>query len=154
MSQSFTQRGGWWVAGQFLLLMTIAILDVAGHAAVKPSPLFIAGLVLIVVATLGSLAGLWALGRNLTPFPKPMATTQLVQHGIYGLVRHPLYTSVFCAALGSALLFQSWPAGVATLGLGILFEAKARREERWLRGRFPDYADYQRRVRRFVPWIY
>jgi membrane-bound ClpP family serine protease len=69
MSNSFVQRGGWWVVGQFLLLLAIAILDIAGHAALKPLPIFIGGLVLIVAATLCSLAGLLALGRNLTPFP-------------------------------------------------------------------------------------
>ncbi len=154
MSSRFVQRGGWWVVGQFLLLLAIAILDITGHAAVKPLPIFICGLVLIVAATLCSLAGLLALGRNLTPFPKPSAKTELVQHGIYALIRHPLYTSVFCAAVGSALIFHSWPALVASLMLGVFLDAKARHEERWLRQQFPEYAGYERRVRRFIPWIY
>jgi len=154
MNNGFVQRGGWWVVGQFLLLLAIAGLDIIGHAASKPLPLFIGGLVLIVIATLVSLAGVLALGRNLTPFPKPSAKTELVQHGIYARIRHPLYTSVFCAAVGSSLLFQSWPALVACLVLGVFFDAKARHEERWLRRQFPDYAGYERRVRRFIPWIY
>ena len=154
MSNSFVQRGGWWVVGQFLLLLAIAGLDLTGHAAVKPQPLFIGGVVLIVAATLCSLAGLLALGRNLTPFPKPSAKTELVQHGVYRLIRHPLYTSVFCAAVGSSLIFQSWPALTAAMGLEVFFDAKARREDCWLRQQFPDYAGYERRVRRFIPWIY
>ena len=154
MSNRFVQRGGWWVVGQFLLLLAIASLDLTGHAAVKPLPIFIGGLVLIAVATLCSLAGLLALGRNLTPFPKPSAKTELVQHGIYRLIRHPLYTSVFCAAVGSALILHSWPALVASVALGVFFDAKARHEERWLRQQFPDYAGYERQVRRFIPWIY
>ena len=117
MSNSFIQRGGSWVVGQFLLLLAIAGLDLTGHTSVKPLPLFIGGLALIVVATLCSIAGLLALGRNLTPFPKPSAKTELVQHGIYALIRHPLYTSVICAAVGSALIFQSWPALTAAVGL-------------------------------------
>jgi protein-S-isoprenylcysteine O-methyltransferase Ste14 len=32
------------------------------------------------------------------------------------------------------------------------FHAKARREEHWLRWQFPEYADYEQRVRRFIPW--
>ena len=154
MNNGFVQRGGWWVVGQFLLLLAIAGLDIIGHAASKPLPLFIGGLVLIVIATLVSLAGLLALGRNLTPFPKPSAKTELVQHGIYRLIRHPLYTSVFCAAVGSSFIFQSWPALVASVVLGVFFDAKARHEERWLRQQFPEYAGYARRVRRFIPWIY
>ncbi len=154
MSNSFVQRGGWWVVGQFLLLLAIAGLDLTGHAAAKPLPIFIGGLVLIAVATLCSLAGLLALGRNLTPFPKPSAKAELVQHGIYALIRHPLYVSVFCAAVGSSLLFQSWPALAASVGLGVFFDAKARREERWLRRQFPEYGNYEKRVHRFIPWIY
>jgi protein-S-isoprenylcysteine O-methyltransferase Ste14 len=154
MSNGFVQRGGWWVVGQFLLLLDIAGLDLTGHVAMKPQPAFIGGLILIATATLCSLAGLLALGRNLTPFPKPSAKTELVQHGIYRLIRHPLYTSVFCAAAGSSLIFQSWQALVASIALGIFFDAKARREEGWLRQQFPDYAGYERRVRRFIPWVY
>ena len=154
MSNSFFQRGGWWVVGQFLLLLAIGILDITGHAAAKPLPLFMGGLVLIAAATIFSLAGLLALGRNLTPCPKPSAKTELVQRGIYAHIRHPLYTAVFCAAAGSSLIFQSWPALVASVGLGVFFDAKARHEEHWLRQQFPDYAGYERRVRRFIPWIY
>jgi len=134
--------------------LAIAGLDLTGHAAVKSLPLFIGGLVLIAAAAICSVAGLLALGRNLTPFPKPSAKTELVQHGIYALIRHPLYTSVFCAAVGSSLLFQSWPASVASAVLGIFFDAKARHEEYWLRQQFPEYANYERRVRRFIPWVH
>ena len=154
MSNRFVQRGGWWVVGQFLLMFAIAGLDLTGHAAAKPLPLFIGGLVLITAATICSLAGLLVLGRNLTPFPKPSAKTELVQHGIYARIRHPLYTSVFCAAVGSSLIFQSWPALTVSAALGVFFDAKARREECWLRQQFPEYAGYERRVRRFIPWIY
>jgi len=154
MSNSFVQRGGWWVVGQFLLLLVIAIQDINGHAGLKPLPLSIGGLILITAAAICSLAGLLALGRNLTPFPKPSAKTELIQHGIYARIRHPLYTSVFCAAVGSSLIFQSWPALAVSAALGLFFDAKARHEEHWLRRQFPEYALYERRVRRFIPWIY
>ncbi len=39
-------------------------------------------------------------------------------------------------------------------GLAPLLDARAQREERWLRQQFPEYAAYQQRVRRFIPWIY
>ena len=113
-----------------------------------------AGMVFFVIALGCGFAGTVALGRNLTPFPKPSAHTQLVQGGIYGLMRHPLYTAVFCASAGWALVWQSWPALLATLALAPFFDAKARREERWLRQQFPEYASYEQRVRRFIPWIY
>ena len=99
-------------------------------------------------------------GGHGQPGPEPDAVSQtireqpLVQTGIYGLIRHPLYTAVFCGSVGWALVWQSWPALLAALALAPLFDAKARREERWLRQKFPEYAGYERQVRRFVPWIY
>lgn len=154
MSNGFFQRGGGWVVGQFLLLLAIAVLGITGRAESKTIPIFICGMVFIVVSAICGLAGMLALGRNLTPFPKPTATAQFVQHGIYALIRHPLYTSVFCAAVGWSLVWQSWPALAVSLVLGVFFDAKARREECWLRQKFPDYSGFERRVRRFIPWIY
>jgi protein-S-isoprenylcysteine O-methyltransferase Ste14 len=43
---------------------------------------------------------------------------------------------------------------VAALVLALFLDAKARREERWLRRQFPDYADYELKVRRFIPGVY
>jgi protein-S-isoprenylcysteine O-methyltransferase Ste14 len=108
---------------------------------------------LLMAASIG-LAGTLSLGRNLTPYPKPSASTRLVRSGIYGLMRHPLYMAVFCGSLGWALVWRSWPALLAALALAPFFDAKARQEERWLRQQFPEYAGYEQRVRRFVPWIY
>jgi protein-S-isoprenylcysteine O-methyltransferase Ste14 len=90
----------------------------------------------------------------LTPFPKPSEGAKLVQHGIYRLMRHPLYVAVICTAVGWSLFRFSWPAFAVSLTLAIFFDAKARHEERWLRQRFPDYLGYEQRVRRFIPWVY
>jgi len=114
----------------------------------------IAGWLLLAVAAIYGLAGTLALGRNLTPFPKPSGRTRLVQRGIYALVRHPLYAAVICSAMGWSLLRASWPALGGSAVLALLLDAKARREEQWLRRQFPEYVSYQERVKRFLPWIY
>ena len=132
----------------------IGVLGITNRNGLENRLLFFVGLVLLVVAAICGWAGMAALGRNLTPFPKPSATAPFVQHGIYALIRHPLYTAVFCAAVGWSLVWQSVPASAVSLGLGVFFAAKARHEERWLREQFPEYAAYERRVRRFIPWIY
>jgi protein-S-isoprenylcysteine O-methyltransferase Ste14 len=154
MSSKFIQRGGLWVAGQSGLLFAVVIFGMVFHGDGKNLLIMAGGAGFFVVALGCGLAGAVALGRNLTPFPKPSTHTHLVQGGIYGLMRHPLYTAVFCASAGWALVWQSWPALLATLALVLFFDAKARREERWLRQQFPEYASYEQRVRRFIPWIY
>jgi protein-S-isoprenylcysteine O-methyltransferase Ste14 len=154
MSNGFVQRGGWWIVGQFMLMFAVAVLGLACHNASKPLLLLLCGRFSLTASAICGICGVMALGRNLTPFPKPSDGAQFVQHGIYGLIRHPLYTAVICAAVGWSLIRSSWPALAVSLALAVFFDAKARHEERWLRQRFPDYMRYEQRVRRFIPWIY
>jgi len=154
MSGNFLERGGLWVLGQNALLGAVIAGSILCRNQWHSFALTLCGAFLLLIAAGCGLAGLISLGRNLTPFPKPSASARLVQMGIYGLMRHPLYTAVFCGAVGWALVWRSWPGLVAALALAPLLDAKARREERWLRQQFLDYARYEQRVRRFVPWIY
>jgi len=154
MNRRFIQRGGLWVIGQFALILAIAILGIACRGASRSLPFLACGFVLLTVSAICGIGGLANLGRNLTPFPKPSPQSQLVQHGIYGWIRHPLYMAVICATAGWSLIWQSWPALVVSLALAMFLDAKARHEERWLRQQFPDYARYSKRVRRFIPRIY
>jgi protein-S-isoprenylcysteine O-methyltransferase Ste14 len=154
MSGEFFHRGGLWVLGQSVLLLGTFAGGILYRGQWQSVGITLGGVLLLVVAAICGIAGSAALGRNLTPFPKPATTAQLVQTGIYGLMRHPLYTAVFCGSVGWALAWQSWPALLAALALGPLFDAKARREERWLRQQFPGYSSYAQRVRRFIPWVY
>ena len=88
---------------------------------------------------------------------RPWSTSsnlQLVQRGIFSLIRHSIYTGVIFASLGWALVWQSWPALLIALGLMPFFDAKARREEKWLREKFSEYGEYESRVKRFIPRIY
>ncbi len=154
MNSNFRQRGGRWVVGQGALLGLVIAGGVLCRNQWHSLALTLCGTFLLIIATGCGLAGTVSLGRNLTPFPKPLARARLVQTGIYGRLRHPLYTAVFCGSVGWALVWRSWPAGLAALALGPFFDAKARREERWLRQQFPEYSSYEQRVRRFIPWVY
>lgn len=154
MCRGFVQRGGVWVLVQSALLLAVAGLGMVCHNESKYFILFLGGLFLLALSALCGIAGVVALGRNLTPFPKPSVKAQLVQRGIYRLLRHPLYASVFCGAVGWSLIRQSGPALAVSLVLAVFLDVKARREERWLREEFPEYSDYAHRVRRFIPWVY
>lgn len=148
----FFQRGGVWVLMQSVLLAAVILLA-AFYRRDGFHPLaVIAGAALLIIAAGVALAGALALGKNLTPFPKPGGQAQLVRHGIYAVIRHPLYASVIAGAIGWALVWQSWPALLVAVFLIPFFLAKARREERWMSDKFPEYADYKRQVRGFVPW--
>ena len=153
MAASFLQRGGGWVLGQGVLMLAVALLAIVFHGHWTKLAIVVGAVLLFVGGAVG-LAGAIVLGRNLTPFPKPIDQSPLVQQGVYALMRHPLYTSVVLAAVGWALLWQSWPALAAALVLVPFLDAKASQEERWLMEKSPEYAEYQKRVRRFIPWVY
>ncbi|MCF8383983.1 MAG: isoprenylcysteine carboxylmethyltransferase family protein [Chlorobium sp.] len=90
----------------------------------------------------------------LTPLPYPVDHNQLVTTGVYGLVRHPLYGSQLLAALGWAVFSTSLSHLLLLLVAVIFFSFKASKEERWLTEKHPEYADYAKKTRKFIPWIY
>ena len=153
-TSGFFARGGGWVLGQSVLLLLVVVLALVFRSADRQLVLTVAGAVLLTLSAVIGGAGAIGLGRGLTPYPRPSANARLVQRGIYAQMRHPLYTSVMAAALGWAVIWQSWPALLAGLVLILFFDAKSRHEERWLREQFPEYSQYAHRVRRFIPWVY
>ncbi|MFO1511842.1 MAG: isoprenylcysteine carboxylmethyltransferase family protein [Verrucomicrobiota bacterium] len=148
---NFLARGGAWVVVQFVLMAAVIALGVFFHGDWSNVPVIMIGTGLFVLGGYFGLAGVAVLGRNRTPFPQPREHSEMIVHGIYSRVRHPLYTSVILVSLGWALIWESWAASVVALALIPFFHAKARLEEDWLRDRFPGYADYARRVPRFLP---
>ena len=101
-----------------------------------------------------ALAGLHALGRNLTPLPHPKEGATMVASGAYAIVRHPIYVGLVLAAFGWALAWRSPITLALALALFAFFDIKSRREETWLVEAFPAYAEYRRRVRKLVPFVY
>lgn len=73
----------------------------------------------------------------------------LVDTGLYGVVRHPLYLGVMVLYVGAILAGQSWPvAAVAVPGIAVMYWSMLL-EERWNRQRFgDDYGHYMKMVPR------
>lgn len=150
----FQSRGGWWVVGQVVGIgawVVAALLDrarfegpiVSGIGAM----LFVAGAALAWIALRG-------LGSNLTPYPEPTRSGELVETGIYAHARHPIYGSVVLVVAGASLLAGSALALIFTAGLTAFFWTKAASEEERLLVRYPDYPAYRSKVRwRLIPWV-
>jgi protein-S-isoprenylcysteine O-methyltransferase Ste14 len=154
------QKGEYWVVAQGVLLVGFALLPIyrpAGVDQLLPLWLYLdwgIAAVLAIVAIAFLLKGVIDLGASLTPLPYPKEDGQLVQSGVYGVVRHPLYSGLILAALGWSLYSFSLVHLIATIVLFVFFNAKAMREEAWLAEKYPDYSGYQQRVKRLIPWIY
>jgi protein-S-isoprenylcysteine O-methyltransferase Ste14 len=142
-----------WVVAQFVVMWGVVVSwRVTPHYHV--TALLWAGL---AVALTGVALMVWArrtLGRSFTMFPRPKPGGRLVTDGPFALVRHPIYGGAILFFAGCSLAFSPWGLA-ATLVLALLWVAKARVEERNLAQRFPEYADYRRRVRkRLLPLVY
>ncbi|MEY5098248.1 MAG: hypothetical protein RJA36_967 [Pseudomonadota bacterium] len=106
----------------------------------------------------GTLLGVWALAANrpgnfnIRPVPKPDG--QLVEHGPYRWIRHPMYSAVLLLAAGCATFLSALLGWVLVLLLAGVLAAKAALEERLMRELHPGYAPYCSRTRRFIPYLY
>lgn len=91
------------------------------------------------------------LGQNYSHCSQMYAPKDIVMEGIYGHIRHPIYTANLIiifglfVATGDVFVLALW----ATM-LGY-YHRSARLEERGLRAEFPTYTHYMERTGRFLP---
>ena len=111
----------------------------------------------VVLCTLGfglAISARWYLGRN---WGMPMSRKEqpeLVTSGPYAFIRHPIYTGLILAMLGSAIGVNIYWA-VMLLPVGGYFIYSARREEANMLQLFPEqYAAYRARTGMLAPRLF
>jgi protein-S-isoprenylcysteine O-methyltransferase Ste14 len=119
------------------------------------SGIALCGLFLVVC---GIAFAIWArltLGGNWSGTVTLKEGHRIIQRGPYRIVRHPIYTGLLLALLGSALergLLRSL-LGVLICALGLWLKVLA--EEQLLVGNFgEEYLIYRRKVRTLVPYLF
>jgi protein-S-isoprenylcysteine O-methyltransferase Ste14 len=82
------------------------------------------------------------------------ANPELVTSGPYALVRHPIYSGLLLAMIGSGLaLSVSWAIGLLIVGPYFIYSARA--EEQTMADAFPQqYPAYRARTKMFVPFVF
>jgi protein-S-isoprenylcysteine O-methyltransferase Ste14 len=114
-----------------------------------------AGLGLVLLAV-GLGFAIWArlhIGRNWGTPMSQKDDPELVTSGPYRLVRHPIYSGVLVAGVGTAVAL-SWAWLVAVALAGVYFVYSATFEERDLTEEFPDsYPVYRRSTKMLVPFV-
>jgi protein-S-isoprenylcysteine O-methyltransferase Ste14 len=110
-----------------------------------------------VVLAAGLAFSVWArvhLGRNWSGAVTIKRGHELIRHGPYRFVRHPIYTGVLMGLIGTAIARDEWRGLLAVL---IAFAALWRKlvlEERWLSETFSEeYAKYRAEVRALIPFL-
>jgi protein-S-isoprenylcysteine O-methyltransferase Ste14 len=80
---------------------------------------------------------------------------ELVQSGPYRIVRHPIYTGLLFAMLGTAFTIGTIASYLAVLLALVGFLARIRVEEKLMTSQFPDlYPLYKQRTRALVPFLW
>jgi protein-S-isoprenylcysteine O-methyltransferase Ste14 len=86
--------------------------------------------------------------------PLPRAGGQLIQHGPYRWIRHPMYSALLLAGLAAARVAGDVETWLVLVALAVVLVIKANVEERGMTERYPAYSEYRQRTRRFVPGLY
>ena len=152
-------RGEGWVAGQLILIGLLVVLGLPGLRNLGGGGVigwmwFALGAGALAIGAWLLLRAFVDLGPSMTPMPRPRTDGRLVESGIYARLRHPIYAGLILGSLGWSALTRSPAALLVALVLAVFLDAKARREEAWLLDRYPPYAAYRLRTKRFLPGIY
>jgi protein-S-isoprenylcysteine O-methyltransferase Ste14 len=151
---SWARSAGVRVAIILIILLLLRVRVLKGHA-VTGDP-WLAGLGLAIFL-LGLALAVWAricLGRNWGTAMSEKVDPELVTTGPYRTIRHPIYSGIILAMIGTALAVSFfWLIAVVLLGAYMLYCAVM--EERYMAGLFPDaYPRYKQSTRMLIPFIF
>ncbi len=155
--------GGVWLMAGRLLIALLILEGFSGHPLfpfalsllprgealrIAGSVLTVAGLAIAFMAR-RTIAGNWSGNVEIKQDHELMTT------GVYGLVRHPIYTGVLTMGFGTFLVAGNVAVLLFFLFLLLFFLYKVREEEELLAKHFPaDYAAYSQRVKKLIPYLY
>jgi len=115
----------------------------------------IAAMILAPAATVFGWLAVRDLGKQLRILAGLYPDHELVRTGVYGVVRHPVYASLFLMMVATGLLFARWPVLLLAVAMYIAgTEIRIRAEEGLLRARFgQEFEEYSRKVPAYLPFL-
>ncbi len=113
---------------------------------VTPFSYFV-GFLIIIIALIILLVAIKDLGRNLSPFPRPMKNSNLVTKGLYRYTRHPMYYSLIFISIGVFITKLSIYYLFLSISLILIIKFKIALEEQYLKNKFKNYLLYKNEVK-------
>ena len=109
----------------------------------------------LALTSIGIGLSIWArhtLGANWSGGVTLKNKHELIRRGLYRSIRHPIYTGILLAIIGTALIRGNLRGWLGFAIILVAFYFKARREERFLRQEFgPEFDEYTRNSGMFLP---
>jgi len=105
------------------------------------------GILIIIIAFTIMIVSIKDLGRNLSPFPRPINNSNLVTTGIYRFIRHPMYYSLIFISFGVFITKLSIYYLFLSISLGLIIKLKIALEEQYLNNKFKNYLLYKNEVK-------
>ena len=113
---------------------------------VTPFSYFV-GFLIMIIAFIILLVAIKDLGRNLSPFPRPINKSNLVTKGIYRFTRHPMYYSLIFISFGVFITKLSIYYLFLSTSLILIIKFKIALEEQYLNNKFKNYLLYKNEVK-------
>jgi protein-S-isoprenylcysteine O-methyltransferase Ste14 len=114
----------------------------------------IAGFIILLAGVILRLISLAVLKNSFSVSISATSDSSLVVTGPYKYIRHPLYLATIIISVSGSVVFSSlftWIFVLLTI-TGIVI--RIRKEEAFLNDRYREYADYQRRTWKLIPFTY
>ena len=108
---------------------------------------YLGGGLIIIIAFIILLIAIKDLGRNLSPFPRPINNSNLVTSGIYRFMRHPMYYSLIFISFGVFITKLSIYYLFLSISLVLIIKSKIALEEQYLNNKFKNYLLYKNEVK-------
>ena len=108
---------------------------------------YLVGFLIIIIAFIILLIAIKDLGRNLSPFPRPINNSNLVNTGIYRFTRHPMYYSLILISFGIFITKLTIYYLFLLISLGLIIKFKIALEEQYLNNKFKNYLLYKNEVK-------
>jgi protein-S-isoprenylcysteine O-methyltransferase Ste14 len=136
------------------LIVLVRVRPFKGHLTTSDPWLEGFGLALFL---LGLALAVWArvyLGRNWGMPMSEKVDPELVTTGPYRKVRHPIYSGIILAMIGTTIAVSLyWLVALVVIGAYFIYSATS--EERYMAERFPDtYPEYKRSTKMLIPFIF
>lgn len=112
------------------------------------------GLALCILGAAVTCYARHTLGRNWSGTVQLKENHELIEHGPYRIVRHPIYTGFLLLFLGNAIMVGDWRGLLAVTIVFVSFWRKLKREELWLAQHFgARYAEYSSHTKALIPGL-